>query len=216
MDCKAAYALMQDFLDGALNPEQERSFDSHVAHCPSCARELRAYRSLDRMLGGMEMESAPEGFADPIIRFLRATGRIREGAASARAGRRAWVGWLPAPLRIPAAAAVVIVLALAAISITSGSFLGVIGKGTVAATSAYIDVQETVSSVPILDDVSREFEKDVRTAGTVANAFVLLLSAVGRAYLVQASLALIALIIGAIWYVRTSQKRSTGHASFSF
>jgi anti-sigma factor (TIGR02949 family) len=216
MDCQTAYAVMHEFLDGALSPERQRDFEAHVAGCPKCAREIRAYRSIDRLLGRMEAESAPPGFAEPIIRFLKATGRIRETAAGARAPRRGLAGWLPEPLRVPAAAALVIFVALSAISIASGRFLGFVGKSTVAATTAYIDVQETVSSVTVLDGVSREFEQDVRTAKTIMNALYLLLSAAGRTYLLPALSMLLVFAMCALWYVRTSLKRSTGHASFCF
>jgi len=207
--------MMQDFLDEALGTEPKREFEAHVSRCPGCAREMKAYRSLDRMLAGMEKATVPQGFAEPIVKFLRATGRIHE-REEVRVGRRGLVGWLPAPLRIPAAATVILAVVLAAVSIASGRFLGIVGKGTVAATSVYIEARETVSSVAVLDDVSRELEQNVETTKTIANAIYLLLSAVGRTYLLPASLMLLVFAMAAVWYVRNPFKRSTGHASFSF
>lgn len=216
MDCKAAYTMIQDFLDGTLGPEEEKAFDAHVARCPGCARELGAYRSLDRLLGGMELEDVPAGFSDPVIRFLRATGRISDPVVGKRAGweRTGGLGWIPSRFRAPAAVAAVLVLVLSAVSIGSGRFVGFLGKSTVAATTAYIGVQQTVSKVAILDDVSQGFEKDVRTAKTIAGAAYLLLSTAGQTYMIPAVLMLVMITLSAAWYVKTCLKRSAENASY--
>ncbi len=216
MDCKTAYSMIHDFLDGTLGPEQRKAFDAHVARCPNCAREVGAYRSLDRLLGRMEFEDVPAGFAEPVIRFLKATGRIQDRVVGTRAGRaRAGVvWWIPPRFRIPAAACAVLVVVLSAISIGSGRFVGLLGKSTVAAATAYADVQQTASNVAVLDDVSQGLEQDVRTVKTIANAVYLLLSAAGQTYLVPALLVLFLSTAGAAWYIKTFLKRSAENASF--
>lgn len=217
ISCKTANSMIHEFLDGTLAPAQESAFRAHVSGCPRCARELESYRSLERLLREAELEDAPDGFAEPVVRFLKTTGRIREREAGARAARGAGlVGWIRGRVGVPAVAAASLIAVLAAVSIGSGRFVGFLGKSTVAATTAYIDVQRTVSKAAVLDDVSRGIEQDVRTAKTVANAVYLLLSIAGQTYVVPALLMLLVIMLGAVWYVRTSLKRSAGHASYCF
>lgn len=218
MDCKTAHSMIHEFLDGTLGPDRARSFKAHAAECPACAREIEGYRALERRLRAVEPESPPAGFAEPVVRFLKATGRIRAGEVGAEAGRRGagLAGWIPARLRVPAVAAALLIAVLATISIGSGRFVGFLGKSTVAATTTYIGVQRTVSKVAILDDVSEGLEQDVRKAKTLANAAYLLISFAGHAYVMPAVLMLLAVTLGAAWYIRFSARRSAGHASYCF
>jgi anti-sigma factor RsiW len=216
MDCKKTHSMIHEFLDGTLLPEQERAFRDHVGKCPRCEREVESYRSLERLLGEVEIENPPAGFAEPVIRFLKATGRIREQGAGARVRRGAGlVGWIQGRLRVPAVAAASLIVVLSAVSIGSGRFVGFLGKSTVAATSAYLDVQRTVAKAAVLDDVSRGIEDDVRTAKTVASAVYLLLSVAGQTYVVPALMSLLVITLGALLYLRLL-KRSAGHASYCF
>jgi hypothetical protein len=215
MDCKKAYALIHDFLDGTLSPDEARAFGRHAGGCPACAREIEAYRSLGRLLGEVEREEAPRDLAEPVIRFLRSTGRIRAASAEAR-GDGAWVralGWLRGKASVPAVAALVLTV-LSVVSITSGSFLGMVGKSTVAAKDVYIDAQETISEVQVLDGVSDGIERDVRTAKTVANALYLLLSVAGQIYVIPAAVMFLMIAVSVGWYVRTVHRRSQENASF--
>ena len=218
MDCEKAYSMIHDFLDGTMSPDEEKAFDRHLAECPACARELRAYRALNTVLDGVELESVPEGFAEPVVRFLRATGRIRERVTAERTSRvRAWVfGWIPPRLRVSAAAAALLVVALSAISIASGRFQGFVVKSTVAAANAYIDVHQTVSNVEVLDGVSQGLQRDMRTAKTVADAVYLLLAVAGEPYMIPALLMVLMITMCVWWYVKTIRRRSAQHASYSF
>lgn len=217
MDCEKAYSMIHDFLDGTMNPDEEKAFDRHLAGCPACARELRAYRALNTVLDGMELESVPEGFAEPVVRFLRATGRIRERVTAERSSRAPAVfGWIPPRLRVSAAAAALLVVALSAVSITSGRFQGFVVKSTVAAAKAYIDVHQTVSNVEVLDGVSQGLQRDMRTAKTVAGAVYLLLAVAGQPYMIPALLMVLMITLCVWWYVKTIRGRSTQHASYCF
>ena len=218
MDCKKAYSMIHDFLDGTLSAEDEKVFDRHVAGCRSCARQIAAYRSVDAHLNRMEREKAPEGFAEPVIRYLKATGRIHAPVAAARA-ERVWqriLWWLPERLRVPALASVLLVVVLGAVSIASGSFLGMMGKGTIAAKDVYLDAHQTITDVRVLDDVSEGLEKDVRTAKTVAGAVYLLLSVLGQTYMIPALVMILMITVLTGWYVKTILRRSNENASYSF
>jgi anti-sigma factor RsiW len=218
MDCKKAYSIMHDFLDGTMSPDEEKAFDRHLAGCPACARELRAYRSLNTLLDGMELEDAPRGFAEPVIGFLKATGRIREPVTAGGVGQiwTAVFGWVPARLRVSAVATALLLVVLSVVSITSGRFQDFAGKSTVAATKAYIDVQRTMSSVEILDGISQGLQRDVRTAKTIAGAVYLLLAVAGQPYVIPALAAVLMITIGVWWYAKTIHKRRTQNASYCF
>jgi len=217
MDCEKAYSIIQDFLDGTMSPDDEKAFNRHVAGCPACARELRAHRGLNTVLDDMEPESAPEGFAEPVIRFLKATGRIREGVATERTSRaRAVFGWIPGKLRVPAVAVALLVLVLSVGSIVSGRFQGFVVKSTVAAADAVVGVHETVSSVQVLDGVSEGLQRDMRTARSVADAVYLLVAVAGQPFIVPALLMVLMITLFVWWCVGTSRKRSTEHASYCF
>ena len=218
MDCKKAYSMIHDFLDGTLSAEDEKAFDHHVAGCRACARQIATYRSMEAHLNRMERERAPEGLAEPVIRYLKATGRIRAPRAAAGA-ERVWervLWWLPERLRVPALAAVVLVVVLSVVSILSGSFLGMVGKGTIAAKDVYLDAHQTITDVRVLDDVSKDLEKDVRTAKTVVGAVYLLLSFLGQTYMIPALVMILMLSVLAGWYVKTILRRSDENASYSF
>ncbi len=217
MDCEKAYSMIQDFLDGTMSPGERESFNRHVAGCPSCARALAAYRGLGTALDDMELESVPEGFAEPVIRFLRATGRIGGSTEVERTSRaRGVFAWVPRRVRVPAVAAALLVIILSAVSITSGRFQGFVVKSTVAAADAFVGVQQTVSNVQVLDGVSEGLQRDMRTAKTVADAVYLLVAVAGQPYMVPALLMIVMITVCAGWYVRSSRKRSAEHASYCF
>jgi len=164
----------------------------------------------------MERVAAPEGLAEPVIRYHKATGRIRPPRPAGRAERvgEKVLWWIPEQWRIPALASLLLVVALSAASIASGSFLGMVGKGTIAAKDVYIDVNKTFTDVRALDDVPGDIEKDMRTAKTVVGAVYLLLSALGQAYMIPAVAMILAITFLTGWYVKTNRRRSNEHASY--
>jgi anti-sigma factor RsiW len=214
MDCRKAYALINEYLDGTLSPGDAAAFDRHVGRCPACAREMEAYRSLGALLGDLDREEAPSGLAEPVIQFLKSTGRIRE----ARVGREvAWARafeWLHRKATVPVVAAAVVLIAFTAVSIFSGSFLGMVGKSTVAAKDVYIDAQQTISEVQVLDGVSDGIQRDMRTAKTVANAVYLLLSVAGQVYMIPALIMFLMVTVSIAWYLRTVHRRGDENASY--
>jgi hypothetical protein len=208
--------LIHDFLDGTLSAADEKAFDRHVSGCRDCARQIAAYRSLESGLGRMERAAAPESLSEPVIRYLKATGRIREPRRTGRAERAGemifW--WIPQRWRVPALASLVLVVALSALSLVSGSFAGMVGKGTIAAKDVYIDAQKTLSEVRVFDEVPGDLEKDVKTARTVAGAVYLLLGAIGQTYIIPAVVMILAITALTGWYLRTTRRRSDENASY--
>jgi len=216
MDCRKTQSLIHDFLDGTMSAADEKEFDRHVSGCRGCAREIAAYRSIESNLGRLERAEEPEGFSEPVIRYLKATGRIREPRPAGRAERAGelifW--WIPARWRVPALASLLLAVALSALSIASGSFAGMVGKGTIAAKDAYIDAHRTLAEVRVLDDVPGDIEKDMRTAKTLAGAVYLLLAALGQTYMIPAVAMILAVTFLTGWYVKTMRRRSDENAPY--
>jgi anti-sigma factor RsiW len=216
MDCRKTQSMIHDFIDGTLSPADEKTFDRHVSGCRECARQIAAYRSIESNLGRMERAAAPEGFAEPVIRYLKAAGRIREPLPAGRAER---VGemifwWIPERWKAPALASVVLVVVLSALSIVSGSFTGMVGKGTIAAKDVYIDAHKTLTEVRVLDEVPGDIGKDMKTAKTVVGAVYLLLAALGQTYMIPAMVLILAITVLTGWYFKTIRRRSNENASY--
>ncbi|UCG51202.1 MAG: zf-HC2 domain-containing protein, partial [Candidatus Latescibacterota bacterium] len=115
MECKKAYALIQDFIDGTLGSSDREAFGRHVEACPRCAEELEMHRSLAAFLGEMDLEGVPAGFGERVIGYLKSTGRILEPSAVGEREGHVWTrvfDWVPARLRAPAAAVAVVLIAI--------------------------------------------------------------------------------------------------------
>jgi hypothetical protein len=50
LNCAEARGRLSQYADGALNAEETRRVEAHVAGCEGCARELRLLRSQERLL----------------------------------------------------------------------------------------------------------------------------------------------------------------------
>ena len=218
MNCKKAYALIQDFVDGGLTGPEAKAFGRHVAGCSKCTRELERYGSLVSSLGEVTLEEVPAGFGERVISHLKQTGRIHGPVPSVQP-RRAWPAvfdWVPTAFRAPAFAAVLVLALLSVVSIVSGQFTGFVGKSTVIAADAFIDVQDTITKVNLLDRVLESVSRDVRTVKTVLDAVLSLAATAGEAFMLPAMAFILMLVVGLGWYLRTANKRSTQNASFSF
>jgi hypothetical protein len=219
MDCKKAYSLIQDFVDGTIGAVDKGQLEHHVAMCPKCAAEIEAFKSLDALLSEVEFEEVPVGFADAVIDHLRSTGHIRQPSPAVARAPRVWTGlfgWLPARLNAPVAVAALLVIVLSVISITSGRFEGFVGKSTVFVTDAYLDAQQTLGSVGFICGIVEGVAKDIGTIKTIVSAGFSLLSTAGEALMLPAVLLVLALTIGLGWFVKAGRKRSTHNASYSF
>jgi len=67
MTCDDAEILLHALIDGELDAGHARAVEQHVAGCPRCARELRAYRDMRGALAGTALRPrAPAGLAKRI------------------------------------------------------------------------------------------------------------------------------------------------------
>lgn len=69
------------YLDGDLDAIDRRGMEDHLSRCPSCRRELRSLRSVDRSVAGLRSRY------EPVSRDLDA--RIRRSVSARRRPRRA-------------------------------------------------------------------------------------------------------------------------------
>ncbi|UCG52550.1 MAG: hypothetical protein JSW58_03090, partial [Candidatus Latescibacterota bacterium] len=112
------------------------------------------------------------------------------------------------------AAVAVVLIAISVASILSGQFKGFVGKSTVLATDTYIGVQDAMASVDVVDRFFERMGSDLRTAKTVLQAGLSLLSSLGETLMLPALAVFLLLTIGVWWYFRSAHRRSTQNASF--
>ena len=210
MNCKDAYALIQDLIDGRLSPGEVQSLQRHTAACAGCAGELRSYRSLATLMSDLPLESPPRGLADRVIAGLRMAGRIAEPAAAAR------LPWLRTRFRVALAGVTLCAIALALFPATIRPLTGLAGKGAVVATGVYVVVQDKLAQASVLNGVLGNVEKNLKTLKTVGQAGFSLVATAGEVFMLPALAFLIMLTGGIAWYARAIHRGSAGHASYSF
>ena len=83
MNCERIDELLSDALDGPLEAADRATVDAHLAACPACVDNLRAYvttQAILRDIGREEPETAP--LADDLVR--RILDARRESAKTTR------------------------------------------------------------------------------------------------------------------------------------
>ena len=104
MECKKAYDLIHEVIDGTARGSDRVAVKRHVARCDRCAEKFHAQRSLMGYLNKLDVEEVPAGFGERVIGYLKSTGRIVE-TVSAHEPERGALGrifdWLPASFRVP-------------------------------------------------------------------------------------------------------------------
>ncbi|MFQ5512000.1 MAG: anti-sigma factor family protein [Candidatus Krumholzibacteriia bacterium] len=212
MNCKSAYALIHDLIDGRLDTRGAGSLRRHTAECARCAGELRSHRSLVTLMDALPLETPPLGLADRVIAGLKAAGRIVEPAAV----QRIPVPWLRTRFRVALAGAALCAVALSLFPATIRPLTGLAGKGAVALTNAFVAVEDEVARVEVLVGVADNVQKNLRTLWTVLQAGFSLVATVGEIFMLPALAFVILLTAGIAWYARALHRGSTRHASYSF
>ena len=210
MNCTQLHELIHNFVDGALTGKRLDSAKNHIENCDGCAGEVLALRSVDTALREMTLEPAPEGFADHVVSMLHATGRIAAPSHSV-SGIRSWQG-----PRVALAGVIIVLLAVAIFPATVGSLKGLVVKGTVLVTDAYLAVEKTVAGADVVRGVLSSLQADLGTLKTVLMAGFSLLARAGELFLLPALLTIMLLALGVLLYLRTGNRRSAEHATFSF
>jgi anti-sigma factor RsiW len=69
--CRAAVALVTDYLDDALSRRQRRRFEAHLRQCPNCSRYLEQIRLTIDTVGHVEAETLDPDMKDELIDLYR-------------------------------------------------------------------------------------------------------------------------------------------------
>lgn len=73
LDCRQAFARLDDFVDRELTPEELGQVEQHLATCAGCASHFRFEQDvLARVRQQVDRIHAPAGLLDRIIERLRA------------------------------------------------------------------------------------------------------------------------------------------------
>ena len=114
--------LLGPYVLGALNSDEEKSVEQHLAGCPTCQEEEHGPRETDEHLAEtfVAASSAPSDLKARLL--ARLPPRDGSEAASGGAARGAsrfvsWRGWVAA-----AAAAVLLLIALTSVAYSAGFF----------------------------------------------------------------------------------------------
>jgi anti-sigma factor RsiW len=59
MDCNELVELVTAYLDGALDPQERRRFEEHVAECDGCATYVEQFRTTIHTVGRLAPEDRP-------------------------------------------------------------------------------------------------------------------------------------------------------------
>ncbi|MCK5408219.1 MAG: hypothetical protein KAJ37_12210 [Candidatus Krumholzibacteria bacterium] len=212
MNCKNFNTLIQDLADGSLEGDDLAGANRHIDGCPNCAQQLSELRSLNSLLGGMPLEPAPRGFADRIISKLWEAGRIVEPVAVPGG----LFHWTRDRFRVALAGLAVLIVAIAVSPMTIGPLEGMLGKGTVLVTDAYIEVQERAGAADVVTGMLEAVKTNLRMLKTVALAAFSLLARAGELFVIPALVTILLLTLGVLLFLRTSQKRSSERATYSF
>ena len=212
MDCKDLNRLIHDLADGSLEGDDRKRMKRHIDGCPRCAQQLSELRSLNTLLDEMPLEPAPLGFADRVIGRLREAGRIAE-PVTAPGGL---FHWTRDRFKVALAGLTVLIVAIAVFPVTIGPLEGIVGKGTVLVTDAYIEVQERAADADALTRMLDALKTNLRTLKTVALAALSLLARAGELFVIPALATILLLTLGVLFFLRVSQKRSSERATYSF
>ncbi len=72
--CDCFYAVLSDFLDGELPPEEARQVEAHLRLCPPCLVYLEQFRIVHQACGKVEPEDLPADF-DHVMQGVMAAWR---------------------------------------------------------------------------------------------------------------------------------------------
>lgn len=134
MDCRRARELIEDELDGALDPAGARALEEHVAACPACARERALVAEIDAVLSEAPPESAPRWLPLAVAREI-----ARESVVETRVE----------PLAIGAAAGAVFASTVVLIVRSAGqAAAGPLGQAASRAAAGLRSFMESLMTVP--------------------------------------------------------------------
>ena len=76
--CRRAVALMTDYLDGALGPDDRDLVEAHLAECEGCAEHLRQIRITVTVTGRIRDEDLDRAAREDLMDLYRRWRRDRD------------------------------------------------------------------------------------------------------------------------------------------
>jgi anti-sigma factor (TIGR02949 family) len=71
LTCVELVAVVTEYLDGALSPEDRARFDDHLAECDGCSAYLDQMRQAIRLAGSLSEDAIPADARDALLRAFR-------------------------------------------------------------------------------------------------------------------------------------------------
>jgi hypothetical protein len=209
MDCREFGESVNDYIDDELSFDARARLGRHAEECPQCALKLEQMQSLMGFLDEMPLSRASAGFVERTIGRLKEAGLIVEAPAAPYFG--GMTGRIKAVLAMVTLCAIAVVMFPA----TIGSLKGIVGGGTVLATDAYIEIQETASNADALTRIAGGVERILKAALTVATAALALLARASDLLLLPALGTMLVLTMVTFFFMRLVRRRDAEHALFS-
>jgi negative regulator of sigma E activity len=162
--CEEVLELLSAALDGELTAQEQAELNAHLAQCPSCSALSAQLTGLHRAMGELEDVPAPVGFADRVMAQVSAEGGSAQMGKvipfpTQKRKRTPWKGWA-------AAAAVVAVVALGAVTLAGQFPLGQSGS----TSSADARTGDTLAQADDLDGGASRTETTEDATGTTEDA----------------------------------------------
>jgi predicted anti-sigma-YlaC factor YlaD len=72
LSCREIVELVTDYLEGTLEPADQRAFELHLAECEGCRNYLDQMRKTIRLTGELHQESLPPELQEELVAAFRA------------------------------------------------------------------------------------------------------------------------------------------------
>jgi len=84
MNCAELIAVILEYLEGGLTPEDAAEFEAHLANCPPCRAYLATYRRAKAMAADVGRIEIPDEMKERLREFLlrRLSGNAPASGAS--------------------------------------------------------------------------------------------------------------------------------------
>jgi anti-sigma factor RsiW len=70
MACQELVEVITDYLEGALDAEDRRRFEEHLAGCPGCRNYLEQMRATIRLTGALKSDPTPPDLSEQFLGVL--------------------------------------------------------------------------------------------------------------------------------------------------